>query len=374
MALVNLALLTGNIGKAGSGINPLRGQNNVQGAAHMGCEPALLTGAVAIEEGRALFESVWRAPLPRQPGLDLMQMMDAAEAGRFRALWAIGYDVLLTNPNRQATQRALAALDLLIVQDLFLNETAREIGSVFLPAASPFEKDGTFMNGERRIQRVRRLLDPPEGVKTDWEIICLIAHAMGRGELFEFSSAKEIWDEVRAVWNKGSGIAYDRIEQEGLQWPCLSEDDPGKQVLHTAEFALGARATFRNIEFVPTVETTDEEYPFLLNTGRSLYQFNAGTMTQRTANTVLYPEDVLEICPNDANRLKIAPGQRVRLRSRWGQTELSIRISESVKPGEVFATFHTPQAALNQVTGPYRDRQVHTPEYKVTAVRIEELA
>jgi formate dehydrogenase major subunit len=302
-----------------------------------------------------------------------MQMMDAALAGRFKALWAIGYDVLLTNPNREATRRALGALELLIVQDLFLNETAKECGTVFLPVASPFEKDGTFMNAERRIQRVRQVLPPPGEVKTDWEIICEVARAMGKAEFFQFGSAREIWEEVRQVWQKGNGITYDRIEQAGLQWPCPAESHPGTQMLHTEGFALGARAPLQRIDFSPTVEAVGEQFPFLLTTGRTLYHFNAGTMTQRTPNVALYPEDFLDICPEDASRLSLSSGQRVRLRSRYGQTELPVRITDSVKGGELFATFHTAQAALNRVTGPYRDRRVHTPEYKVTAVQIEKL-
>jgi formate dehydrogenase major subunit len=371
MALVNLALLTGNIGKPGSGINPLRGQNNVQGSAHMGCEPGNLTGAVSLEEGRHLFETAWGAPLPAHPGLNLMQMMDAAAQGRLLALWAIGYDVLLTNPNRNATRHALGSLELVIVQDLFLNETARECGTVFLPAASPFEKDGTFMNGERRIQRVRKVLDASGESRTDWEILCDVARAMGKGEFFNYGSAEEIWNEVRGVWPKGRGITYDRIEKAGLQWPCASEDHPGTQILHTETFTIGVRASLQRIPFTPTVEATSEEFPFVLTTGRTLYQFNAGTMTLRTPNVTLHPHDFLDVSPQDASRLRLSDGQRVRLVSRYGHTELPVRINPNVKTGELFATFHTAQASLNFVTGPYRDRRVLTPEYKVTAVRIE---
>ncbi|MBI3933554.1 MAG: formate dehydrogenase subunit alpha [Acidobacteria bacterium] len=373
MALVNLALLTGNIGKPGAGMNPLRGQNNVQGAAHMGCEPGLLTGAVPLEESRHLFETVWGAPLPQRPGLNLMQMMDAATAGRMKALWAIGYDVLLTNPSRSATSRALKSLALVIVQDLFLNETARELATVFLPAASPFEKDGTFMNGERRIQRVRKVVEPTNQAKADWEILCDVARAMGRGKFFDYGSAREIWDEVRAVWPKGKGITYDRIEEAGLHWPCSAEDHPGTQVLHIEAFASGKRAPLQCIEFTPTTETITEDFPFLLTTGRTLYQFNAGTMTLRTPNVTLHAEDFLDVSPQDAGRLELSNGQRVRLVSRYGQTELAVRISDNVRPGQLFATFHTAQVSLNFVTSPHRDRQVDTPEYKVTAVRIEKL-
>jgi formate dehydrogenase major subunit len=194
---------------------------------------------------------------------------------------------------------------------------------------------------------------------------------MGKGEFFNFGSAQEIWNEVRRVWPKGRGITYDRIEEAGLQWPCLSEDHPGTQVLHTETFASGSRAPLQRIPFTPTVETTTQEFPFLLTTGRTLYQFNAGTMTLRTPNVALHPEDFLDVSPQDAGRLGLRGGQRVRLVSRYGQTELPVRINHSVRTGELFATFHTAQVSLNFVTGPYRDRQVLTPEYKVTAVRIE---
>ena len=373
MALVNLALLTGNIGTPGAGINPLRGQNNVQGSAHMGCEPGQLTGAVSLEDGRRRFEAVWGAPLPARPGLNLMQMMDAAAQGWLKALWAIGYDVLLTNPNRHVTRRALDSLELVVVQDLFLNESARECGTVFLPAASPFEKDGTFMNAERRIQRVRKVLEAAGESKTDLEILCEVAWTMGKGEFFDFTSAQEIWNEVRMVWPKGQGITYDRIAEVGIQWPCSAENHPGTQVLHTEEFASGKRAPLQRIEFTPTAEITSTDFPFLLTTGRTLYQFNAGTMTLRTPNVTLYPEDLLDVSPQDAGRLGLSDGQRVRLVSRYGQTELPVRINHNVRRGELFATFHTAQVSLNFVTGPYRDRQVLTPEYKVTAVRIDKM-
>jgi len=373
MCLVNLALITGNLGKRGAGINPLRGQNNVQGSAHMGCEPASLTGAVSLAAGKELFESIWRAPLPASAGLNLMQMMDAAEAGRFKALWTIGYDIFLTNANTNATQRALQAMELVIVQDMFLNETTREFGHVFLPAASSFEKDGTFMNAERRIQRVCRALAPIGETKSDWEIICDVARAMGKGEHFAFNSAKEIWDEVRAVWPAGRGITYARLEHGGLQWPCPAEDHPGTQMLHADSFPVGKQAALRRIAFHTTPEVTSEEFPFLLTTGRTLHQFNAGTMTMRTKNALLRPEDCLDIAPADAARLNLQDGQRVRLRSRYGQAVLPVKLNPAIKAGELFTTFHTAEVFLNHVTSPHRDGYVGAPEYKVTAVRIDKL-
>jgi formate dehydrogenase major subunit len=369
--LVNLALLTGNLGKRGAGVNPLRGQNNVQGAAHMGCEPQHLAGYATLERGRALFEEAWGAALPTRPGLDLMGMMDAAHAGSLHALWTIGYDVLLTNPNADDTDRAFAALDLVIVQDMFLNETARKYGTVFLPACSSFEKDGTFMNSERRVQRVRRVLPPVGSSRSDLTIVCDVARAMGRPREFAFRDAEAAWNEIRGVWPAGRGITYARLDREGgLQWPCPSGDHPGTELLHEHDFA-GGRAPLARIPFVPTLEQPSEEFPLVLITGRTLHQFNAGTMTHRTKNRLFRPHDVLDVSPADATRLGLSPGQSVVVRSRYGSAVLPIALDDGLREGELFATFHTASAFLNRVTGPHRDRVTHTPEYKVVAVRLE---
>lgn len=373
MCLVNLALLTGNIGKRGAGINPLRGQNNVQGAAHMGCDPGVLPGSISLDDGRDFFTSAWRAPVPAQKGLDLIGMLDAAETGQFKALWAIGYDIALTNPNAHATKRALQRLDLVIVQDMFLNETAKEFGTVFLPVASSFEKDGTFMNAERRIQRVRKAIQPVGASKSDWEVICEVARAMGKGVGFDFSSAEQVWNEIRSVWKVGAGISYERLERGGLQWPCPAENHPGTEVLHAEAFASGKRASLRRIEYQPTTEVADGEYPFTLITGRTLYQFNAGTMTSRTDNNQLRPHDCLNISAEDSEQLGLIDGQQVRIRSRYGEAVLPINIEDSVRPGELFATFHTPATFLNYVTSPHQDHFVNTPEYKVTAVHLDKI-
>lgn len=373
MALVNLALLTGNVGKPGTGINPLRGQNNVQGAAQMGCDPAILTGAIGIEEGRARFESIWGAAIPRSRGLDLLAMMDAAAAGRLNALWIIGYDILPTLANIPATRRALAKLELVIVQDIFMNNTAQNFGHIFLPAASVFEKDGTFMNAERRIQRVRKTVKPPGEVRTDWRIICELADRMGHPGGFGFRSAKDIWNEIRAVWPASAGITYERLERHGLQWPCWDENDPGTAILHTDRFARSPTAALVRIDYVPTPEQTTPEFPFLLITGRNLYQFNAGTMTMRTRNKVLRATDTLDLAPSDAARLGVRTGDRVRVKSRHGEITISARPSEKVASGQVFATFHDPRVAVNKLTSPLRDGIVRAPEYKVTAVAIEPL-
>jgi formate dehydrogenase major subunit len=374
MCLVNLALLTGNIGKPGTGINPLRGQNNVQGASHMGCDPGTLTGSVSLRDAPPLFETVWHAAVPQGRGLNLLEMMDAAEEGKLKALWAIGYDIALTNPNTTATERALRSLDFVIVQDMFLNETARQFGSVFLPAASSFERDGTFMNAERRVQRIRKAIEPVGQSKPDWKIICAIAEAMGKGKFFRYNSAEEIWNEIRAVWPAGRGITYQGLENGGLQWPCPVEGHPGTEVMHIDSFPLGTKAALRRIPFRRTEEKVDEEFPFVLMTGRTLYQFNAGTMTMRTANVELRATDFLDISAEDAQRLHVLEGEQVRVQSRYGEALLPIRITSEVRPGELFATFHTTEVFLNHLTGPYRDRYVKSPEYKVTAVNVERLS
>ncbi len=371
ICLVNLAILTGNLGHAGSGVNPLRGQNNVQGAAHMGCDPGVLTGSVPLAEHCARFEAAWKTSIPAASGMNLMQMIDAAKAGRLKALWAIGYDIALTNPNASATFDALKSLKLVIVQDLFLTETAQAAGSVFLPACSSFEKDGTFMNSERRIKRVRKVIEPVGKSRSDWEIVCDVARSMGRGEQFAFMSAEHIWNEIRSVWPAGAGISYQRLECGGLQWPCPSEDHPGTKVLHSDIFSENHRIKLRSIDWRPTEEQTSAEFPLMLVTGRALYQFNAGTMTRRSKAGEFQPDDLLRISPADARQMNIADGQLVRITSRYGEARLPAKISESVKPGELFATFHSPTALINGLTSPHRDRFVQTPEYKVTAVRIQ---
>jgi len=324
-----------------------------------------------LNDGGPLFKSVWGAPAPHEPGLNMLEMMDAAESGALKALWAIGYDVALTNANAAATGCALRSLDLVVVQDLFLNETARQFGSVFLPAASSFERDGTFMNAERRIQRIRKAIEPVGHSKPDWEIICALAKAMGKEHYFNYSSAEEIWNEIRDVWPAGRGITYKRLDDGGLQWPCPDEDHPGTEAMHGESFPISKQAALRRIPYRPTKEVTSDEFPFLLVTGRTLYQFNAGTMTMRTANTELRANDLLDISAEDANRLNLHNGDRVRVHSAYGEAVLPLRITSSVKPGELFATFHKAEVFLNRLTSPHRDRYVKTPEYKITAVRIE---
>lgn len=370
MTLINLALLTGNVGKPGAGVNPLRGQNNVQGSAQMGCDPGSLTGSQDLEKARDHFEKIWGAPIPQSKGMSLIEMVDAAAEGKLKALWAFGYDIYATLPNCAVTAEALGKLDLVIVQDLFLTETAKRFGTVFFPAASVFERDGTFMNSDRRVQRVRSVVPPPGEARPDGWIITELAKRCGGGEQFAFTDSESVWNEVRSVWPGGAGLSYARIDNESLHWPCPTEEHPGTPVLHAEEFALGRRTALRSISYIPTTETVSEEYPFLLTTGRNLYHFNAGTMTYRTQNSVLQPTDYLDISPGDAAALLIESGDRILVRSRYGAAELPVRITTDVNPGIVFSTFHLPALFVNRVTSSVRDRYVKAPEYKVTAVSL----
>lgn len=372
VCIANLALLTGNVGRPGSGVNPLRGQNNVQGSAHMGCEPDFLTGFAPVQDA-PWFADVWGAPIPDADGLDAMQMLDAASAGALHALWVMGWDILQTQPNTTATEDALAHLDMLVVQDLFLNETAREYATIFLPVCSTFEKDGTFMNGERRVQRVRQVIEPLGNTRPDWDVVGAVARAMGAGHQFGFTHPSQIWDEVRQVWPVGAGMSYSRLDAPGgLQWPCPTEDHPGTTLLHGAAFgALGPITTLHQVTYRPSPEQPDRDYPFLLITGRALDQFNAGTMTRRSLTNELRATDTLDISAVDADRLGIRDGEIVDIASRYGATALPARVSAQVSTGQLFATFSDPDSHLNRLTGPHRDRVTHTPEYKRTMVRVE---
>jgi len=370
MALINLALLTGNLGRPGAGINPLRGQNNVQGAALMGCDPGTLTGSVRLAEARDRFQAAWGVALPHTRGLNLLGMIDAARAGQLKALYVIGFDIFASLAQAHETAAALSQLELIIVQDLFLNETAQAFGHVFLPAVSSFEKEGTFMSSERRVQRVRRAIHPRGDALDDSEIVCRLASALGHGAQFAQPGAESVWNEIRQLWPAGAGIAYERLAGHGLQWPCMDENDPGAIVLHGTRFTRSARAKLERIDYQPTDERPDSDYPFLLTTGRNLHQFNVGTMTGRTPQQVLRPTDTLDMHPYDARQLDLSDGMPLRIESRYGEAVLPLRITDSVAPGQLFASFHDPIRALNRVTGPIRDSITAAPEYKVTAVRV----
>lgn len=375
MCLINLALLTGNLGKPGTGVNPLRGQNNVQGAAHMGCDPSQLTGLVPIKDAshRARFAAAWGRDLPESKGLNLLQMVDAAGSGKLKGLWAFGFDLYLTLANMNATEKALSKLDFVIVQDLFLNETADAFGTVFFPASSSFEKDGTFMNSDRRVQRVRAALPPLGNSRPDWEILKDVASRLGFEKEFSHPSPEDIWNEIRAVWPGGRGLSYDRIARESLHWPCPDATHPGTPVLYEDRFAVGDRASLKRIAYAPTPESVDAAFPFLLTTGRTLFHFNAGTMTRRTPNLEIHCGDFLDMSPADAARLGVKDGERVRILSRHGKITLPLRIRNGIEPGQLFATFHEPAARVNRITSPFRDGITLAPEYKVTAVNVRKI-
>lgn len=372
MALVNLALLTGNLGRPGAGVNPLRGQNNVQGAAHMGCDPGVLPGGASIKEHRTRFAQLWDRPLPATPGRHQLEMIDAAARGDLRALYVMGYDVLLSNPQAAATEAALGRLELLVVQDLFVTETARRFAHVVLPAASAFERDGTFMNGERRIQPVRACVPPPGEARPDWQIVCALAERLGKPHGFHFDSAEAIWEEIRRVWPDAAGITYARLHAEGgLQWPCPTLEHPGTGVLHVRGFSHGPRASLRRLDLRPQPEQAGDIYPLVMMTGRTLPAFNAHTMTGRSLTRVLHDTDYVEVSPEDAAALGLGQTGSARIVSRFGSAKVRTLVTDRVPPGHVFATFHDPRVMLNATTSGHRDRFTGTPAYKVTAVKLE---
>jgi formate dehydrogenase major subunit len=369
--LVNLALLTGNLGPDGGGVNPLRGQNNVQGAAHMGCDPHRLTGGVEASAYDLRFAPLWRSPLPTTPGLNLPEMLESAESGHLKALWVIGYDIAHTHPDPTAVSRALGRLDLVVVQDLFLNEIARTAGTVFLPAASSWEKDGTFMNAERRIQRVRQAVPPPGLARPDWQILCDVARELGHGDQFAFQSAEDIWEEIRVVWPEGRGITYRRLETGGLQWPCPSEDHPGTTVLPAAAPNRPPPRLFCQAFEAPN-PAKNPVFPMILNTGRRRDRFNSGSMTQRP-DTGPATEDALDLAPWDLERLELKSGDRVRVVSPHGSIEMTVHSEHTVLPGQPFASFHNAATGVNRLMGPGADAITRTPAYKATPIRIEKL-
>ncbi|THU38254.1 formate dehydrogenase subunit alpha [Niastella caeni] len=372
IALVNLALLTGNIGKPGTGINPLRGQNNVQGAAAMGCDPSVFTGMASVRTERQRFEGIWKTTLTAGKGLNLPEMLEAASSGRLKAMWITGYDVFFTMPDANHTKHAFEKLDFVIVQDMFMNETAEKFADVFLPCASSFEREGTFMNAERRIQKVRKIIPVPPNVKPDWEIVCNMAVAMGRRELFNFSTAQDIWNEIRSTWAAVYGITYDRLENGGIQWPCPTTRHHGTTILHTESFPReGGKAKLSAIDFIPTPEQATTEYPVILVTGRELYHFNAGTMTYRTAIKDICHTDLLHVNPEDAAAFGLKDGDNARVISKYGETILPVYTDAAIRKGEAFSPFSNNLVFINKLTSSLRDNYVQTPEYKITAVRIE---
>ncbi len=368
MAIANLAMATGNLGRRGVGVNPLRGQNNVQGACDMGSFPHELSGYRHISDDatRTMFEDLWGRPLDDEPGLRIPNMFDAAIDGTFKGIYVQGEDILQSDPNTTHVQAALAAMECVVVQDLFLNETAN-YAHVFLPGSTFLEKDGTFTNAERRINRVRRVMSPKNGM-ADWEITLAIARAMG----FEmpYSHPSEIMDEIAQLTPTFAGVSYDLLDRVGsVQWPCNEKAPAGTPVMHIGGFARG-KGNFMITEYVPTDERTGARFPLLLTTGRILSQYNVGAQTRRTDNVVWHEEDVLEIHPHDAEQRGVRDGDWIKLESRAGGTALRARLTDRVAPGVVYTTFHHPTTQANVVTTEFSDWATNCPEYKVTAVQI----
>jgi formate dehydrogenase major subunit len=368
MAIANLAMATGNIGREGTGVNPLRGQNNVQGACDMGSFPHEFSGYrhVSDDATRALFETAWGVALDSEPGLRIPNMLDAATDGVFKGLFVQGEDILQSDPNTTHVAAGLAAMECVVVQDLFLNETAN-YAHVFLPGSTFLEKDGTFTNAERRIQRVRKVMAPLNG-HADWEIVQLVARAMGLD--WSYAHPSEIMDEVARLTPTFAGVSYAALDEHGsLQWPANAAAPLGTPMMHIDGFARG-KGKFVVTDYVATDEKTGPRFPLLLTTGRILSQYNVGAQTRRTANVAWHPEDLLEIHPSDAENRGIKDGDWCTLRSRAGETTLRATVTERVAPGVVYTTFHHPSTQANVITTDYSDWATNCPEYKVTAVQV----
>jgi len=368
MAMANLAMATGNVGRNGVGVNPLRGQNNVQGSCDMGSFPHEFSGYrhVSDDAVRHVFEEVWQTALDAEPGLRIPNMFDAAIEGSFRGIIVQGEDIAQSDPNTKHVNHALESMDCVVVQDLFLNETAA-FAHVFLPGTSFLEKDGTFTNAERRINRVRQVKAPMQG-KDEWQVICELSAAMGYP--MSYGSASEIMDEIARVTPTFAGVSFAKIDELGsVQWPCNDKAPKGTPLMHVGGFVRG-KGRFMITEFVATPERTNSSFPLILTTGRILSQYNVGAQTRRTANVAWHPEDVLEIHPHDAEVRGIKDGQKVALASRIGATSLTAMISERMPQGVVYTTFHHPVTGANVITTEYSDWATNCPEYKVTAVQV----
>jgi len=352
----------------GGGVNPLRGQNNVQGSCDMGSFPHEFPGYRHVSDAatRGLFEAEWGVKLADEPGLRIPNMFDAAIAGSFKGLYVQGEDIAQSDPNTQHVTAALEAMECIVVQDLFLNETAK-FAHVFLPGASFLEKDGTFTNAERRISRVRQVMRPLAG-HADWEVTQMLANALGYPMNYRHPS--EIMDEIARLTPTFHGVSYAKLDKLGsIQWPCNEVHPEGTPTMHVEEFVRG-KGRFMLTEYVATEERANRRYPLLLTTGRILSQYNVGAQTRRTANTVWHPEDILELHPVDAEDRGIRDGDWVGVRSRAGETVLRARISERMQPGVVYTTFHWPGSGANVVTTENSDWATNCPEYKVTAVQV----
>jgi formate dehydrogenase alpha subunit len=367
--ICNVALMTGKVGRLGSALLPLRGQNNVQGSSDMGALPDTFTAyrSVADEETARLFEEAWGVKIPREKGYSIPQMFDAAVAGDLKAMYIFGEDVAQTDPNTAHVVAALENLEFLVCQDIFETETTK-YADVILPASSFLEKTGTFTNAERRVQLVGAAISPPGGAKTDFEIIDLVAKALGYD--FGWSTPEDAMDEVARLTPHWSGITYERLGRSGLQWP-VAPDGTDAPILYEREFELpGGKGHFAALPYKAPGDAADDEFPLILVTGRRLQHYNAGTMTRRTGNLELNDRDYLEIHPEDAEKLWISDGDTISVRSRQGRTEITAQVTDRIERGHVFTTFHFPETRTNLLIGNSRDVNTSCPEYKVIAVDV----
>jgi formate dehydrogenase major subunit len=368
MAMANLAMVTGNIGREGVGVNPLRGQNNVQGACDMGSFPHEFSAYrhVSDDATREMFEMIWGQKLDAEPGLRIPNMLDEAVGGSFKGLYIQGEDIAQSDPNTQHVTAGLAAMECVVIQDLFLNETAK-YAHVFLPGASFLEKDGTFTNAERRINRVRKVMAPLGG-RDEWAVAAELATALGYR--MHYNHPSEIMDEIARLTPSFAGVSYEHLDRVGsLQWPCTDKTSVGTVTMHVDHFVRG-KGRFMLTAFVPTEERTGPRFPLILTTGRILSQYNVGAQTRRTANSTWHPEDMLEIHPFDAEARGIKDGDLVSLASRSGDVSLRAEVTERMQPGVVYTTFHHPDSGANVITTDYSDWATNCPEYKVTAVEV----
>jgi len=369
LSLANLAMLTGNVGKESAGVNPLRGQNNVQGACDLGALPNVYPGYQSVEDEtlRAKFEAAWGRKLPPKKGLTVVEMFHAVETGNIKALYIMGENPALSDPNLNRTRKALASVGFLVVQDIFLSETA-QYADVVLPSLCFAEKDGTFTNTERRVQRVRKAIEPPGQARDDWRIICELADRMGYP--MSYQCAGKIMDEIASLTPIYGGISFDRIDSVGLQWPCPDENHPGTKYLHKGKFTRG-KGRFHAVEFKEPAELPGKKYPFVLSTGRLLYQFHTGTMTRKSAAiNQVSPTGFVEIHTDDAKKLGISDGQKVEVITSRGKVTTSARVTENIGKGWLFMPFHFEEGPANMLTIDELDPLAKIPEYKVCAADI----
>ena len=369
-SLANLAMLCGNMGIPGGGINPLRGQNNVQGACDMGALPNVYTGYQKVDDPaiRERMAKAWGVEPPSQPGLTITQMMDKALSGDIRALYIVGENPMVSDPDLNHVRKSLDSLEFLIVQDIFMTETA-QMANVVLPSAAFAEKDGTFTNTERKIQRLRKALDPPGAAREDSDIICDLSSRMGY--TMSYNSSLAVMEEIARITPSYCGINYERLERGGIFWPCTGTAHPGTPCLHMDQFTCGL-GVFHATDYIPPAELPDEEFPLYLTTGRLLYQYHTGTMTMKSPGlNAIAPECFVEISPEDAKNYNVNDGELLRVTSRRGEIRAKARISDELKPGTIFIPFHYAEAAANMLTNSSLDPAAKIPEYKVCAVNVD---